>query len=99
MCTIVNTRLYSRGLKSGLIVASLEDLYPLHLRETCAPKCAKRDFRAIFRSQLVPVDNLVSYPFLFIHLRPHVILTPVAQLDTLLQLPAISPVSMSHDWH
>ena len=43
--------------------------YRLHYRETCTRICAECNFWAIRDSQLVQVDQLDSYPLVFIHLR------------------------------
>ena len=42
----------------------------LHYRETRAPTCAEQNLWAIRRSWLIQVDQLVSYPLAFIHLKP-----------------------------
>ena len=73
ICAIVRPG-YVSGLESGLTVTSLggKDQWGLsnHLqyRETCSIICPEHYFWAIRSSQLVQVDQLLSYPLVFIYL-------------------------------
>ena len=70
--------------------------YHLYYRDTCAPTCAERDLWAICRSQPFQVDPLVSYPLIFIYLRPYSSL--IGCLDFGFELIFIFTFSALFEW-